>query len=353
MKRLLIIVTIISMIFIVALMPASAGTDATKIFVFKVNNDYFKRSKHPSSDRRYTHGTSIGFIKKGTFSFLDTIGEKLQNALNCEDLYSSAILSQDIYTSDNIEDPIPAIDEHPYSGEMDIIIGLHFRKSDHKFWIFDQQTLYSSTISLGATGKYSFAENSQKEVHRLIGDTLPEGWDYQLASHFAAKLSLSVKKKFTYNYGDLSFQKTVHINGEFGNTLVQGAAGGELRMGLNLPDDFGLYAQGAGNMGSNIQGDDSVLKSSGDRFGIYLILLAEARYVNYDYHLGEDVSPVRGVGDLGGGVGMALSRMEIPIIHLHTPAIKFEICYIRRTEEFEEQDGPHRFGTFSIVAPLN
>jgi hypothetical protein len=356
MKQLQIIVTILLLNIIAVSFHASAGTDATKILVIKANNDYFKRSKHPSSDKRYTHGTSIGIVKKGTFSFLENIGKKLQKTLYCDDLYTSAILLQDIYTSDNIEDPIPAIDEHPYSGEMDLIIGLHFRKEDHQLWIFDQQSLYSSVVSLGATGKYSFAENAQKEIHRLTGDTIPEAWKYQLASHFAAKMSLSVKKKYSFTIQQdwgLSFQKTVHITGDLGNTLVQGAMGGELRIGFHIPDDFGLYAQGAGNIGANIQGEESVIRSKGDRFGLYLIFLAEARYVCYDYHIGEYVTPVRGIGDLGLGAGFATSRMEIPFIHLKLPAIKIELCYIRRTEEFKEQDGPHRFGTFSIVAPLN
>jgi len=358
MKQLTIIVTFISMVLSISSFHVLADekTDATKILIIKANNDYFKRSKHPSSDKRYTHGTSIGFIKKGTFFFLEKIGKQLQKTLNCDDLYSSATLLQDIYTSDNIEDLIPAIDEHPYSGEMDVIIGLHLRKNDHPFFHFDQQTLYSAAVSLGATGKYSFAKNSQTEVHRLIGDTLPEGWDYQLASHFAAKLSLSVKKKFSYtlqkDWG-LSLQKTFHMNGDLGNTLVQGAIGVELRIGLNLPDDFGLYAQGAGNTGSSAQGDDGVITSSGDRIGFYMILLAEGRYVNDNYHIGEDVTAIKGIGELGVGAGIATSRWKVPLLPIEMPAIKIEICYIRQTEEFKEQDGPHRYGTFSIVAPLD
>jgi hypothetical protein len=356
MKKILAIIAFIWMILSVTPIYSFAGTDATKIFVIKANNDYFKRSKHPSSDKRYTHGSSIGFIQKGTFSFLNGIGKSLQKRLQCNDLYTSAILLQDIYTSDNIEDPIPPKDEHPYSGELDMIIGLHFRKNNHHFLVFDQQTLYSAALSLGATGKYSYAENLQKGVHHLLGDTIPEGWKYQLASHFAAKLSLSVKKKFSYtlqkDWG-LSMQKTLHMSGELGNTLVQGALGGEFRLGINLPDDFGLYAQGAGNIGANIQGDQSVLKSTGDRLGVYIILFAEAKYIDYDYHLGEFVTPNKGIGDLGGGIGLAVSRIELPLIHIHTPALKIELCYIRRTEEFKEQDGPHRFGTLSIVAPLN
>jgi len=356
MKRILAIISLTIMIISIPTIHSLAGTDATQILIIKANNDYFKRSKHPSSDKRYTHGSSIGFIKKETFSFLKHIGKKLQNTLHCDDLYTSAILLQDIYTSDNIEDPIPPKDEHPYSGEMDLVIGLHFRNNDRNFWCFDQQSLYSTAFSMGATGKYSYAENLQKGVHHLLGDTIPEGWEYQLASHFAAKLSLSVKKKFSYmlqkDWG-LSMQKTLHISGEFGNTLVQSAIGGEFRLGINMPDDFGLYAQGPGNIGANIQGDESVLKSSGDRLGAYIILFAEGKYVSYDYHLGEYVTPIRGIGDIGGGLGIAVSRMEIPIIHIPTPALKIELCYIRRTEEFKEQDGPHRFGTLSIVAPLN
>jgi hypothetical protein len=47
-------------------------------FIIRFNNDYFKRSKHPSSDKRYTHGTTIGLIyrNKTLFHLLDNIAEK-------------------------------------------------------------------------------------------------------------------------------------------------------------------------------------------------------------------------------------------------------------------------------------
>jgi len=349
MKSLHLIICILA-ILINTNVQSLAGTDATRLFIIKANNDYFKRSKHPSSDKRYTHGSHIGFIRNGTFSFLSNTGKRLQNALDCDELYTSTILMQDIYTSDNIDDEIPPADEHPFSGELNFVLGLHFRKQDPMFWQFDQQTLFSLEVSLGATGKYSFAENAQKEIHRLTGDTIPQGWDHQLASHFSGRVSACVKKRFRYiihqDWG-LSLQKTIHLSGDIGNTLVQCAYGGELRIGIHVPDDFGIYAQGPGNIGSNVQGRNGVIRSDGDRFGLYLILMAEAKYVHYDYHIGEIVTPVRGIGDLGGGIGYAQSRIW------KLPAFKIELCYIRRTEEFKEQDGPHRFGTLSIVAPLN
>ncbi|KPA17198.1 conserved hypothetical protein, secreted [Candidatus Magnetomorum sp. HK-1] len=344
MKKDCIISTIICFFLIVSSLCAFAGTEATRSFIIRANNDFFKRSKNPSSDRRYTHGSSFGYINKA-----NSLIEKFIHKDASDEFYSSLILLQDIYTPDDTEAIVPPDNEHPYSGEIDLIFGLHLRKKNSDKLGANLHTLYSAEVSLGATGTYSFAENCQKGIHRMINNDIPQGWEHQLASHFSTRLSMAVKRRISYMISKdlgLAIQAIGHIGGDLGNTLVQVATGGEIRLGWNLPDDFGTFAQGPGSIASNIQGVNGVLTSPGDRYGFYMILMAEGKYVNYNYHIGEKVAPIREVGELGIGWGFAKSRVYLP-------AFKFELCYIHRTEDFEEQDGPHRYGTASLVFPLN
>ena len=129
--------------------------------------------------------------------------------------------------------------------------------------------------------------------------------------------------------------------------MVQGTSGIQTRFGRRLPDDFGSYAQGSGSIASNIQGGEGVISHHKEKFGFYVLFLAEGKYVNYNYHIGKKVSPERKIGVLGIGFGFAHSGI------CRLPRMKFEICYIREGKDFEEQDGPNRYGTVNIIFPWN
>jgi len=316
-------------------------------FILRANNDFFKRKKNPSSDRRYTHGTSLGWIFNKVPSFLN-------NKFSFDEKYSSFILNQDIYTPDNTYTSTLLQDEHPYSGELGLIFGLHLKQYCTPFTIndyqIDQQYLLSFELSIGTTGKFSYAGETQKTFHRLTGNAIPQGWENQLPSHVFAKLSIAAKRKANFPlYRDIDLQFIGNIGGDVGNTLVQASCGGEIRVGVNIPDDFGAFAMGAGSIACNIRG--TTIKDH-KRIGLYLVFLAEGKYVDYNYHIGKRVSPVREIGELGVGWGISSTRVALfNSSHFIIPAFKLNLCYIVRTEEFEEQDGQHRFGSATLAFP--
>jgi len=311
-------------------------------FILKVNNDVIKRRKDPSSDKRYTHGTTLGVIT-------NDIKEKLENipVLNQlgKSIYGSFQLNQDIYTPDEIENVTPLPDEHPYSGELNLILGLH-GKNNIQACCHKIPSLFSLELSLGATGKYSLAKNAQTEVHRLTNNDIPLGWDSQLPSHFSIRLSGSMINKFNpVTIGDFTVEILSNLGGDLGNTLVQASLCEQMRFGFNIPDDFGTFAIGPGSFASNLQGKNSAIhRSKYDKFwqfykyfGVHGILSAKGTYVNYNYHIGERVAPVREIGELGIGLGCIVMGYKITLFYIH------------QTEQFEEQDGPHKFGNISVT----
>lgn len=311
-------------------------------FVLKFNNDFLKRRKDPSSDKRYTHGTTLGIITNDIQNKLEHI--PVINQLG-DTIYGSVQLNQDIYTPDEIENITPMPDEHPYSGELNLILGLHGKKHIQMF-NHETPTLFSIELGLGATGQYSLAKNAQTEVHRLTGNDIPRGWDNQLASHFSARLSGSMINKFNpVTIGDFTVEILSNIGGDLGNTLVQASLCEQLRFGFNIPDDFGTFAIGSGSFASNLQGkNSSIYRSKYDKFwqfykyfGVHGILSAKGKYVSYNYHIGEMVAPVREIGELGLGLGCIVMGYKITIFYIH------------QTEQFEEQAGPHKFGNFSLT----
>lgn len=310
--------------------------------VLKINNDVVKRRKDPSSDKRYTHGTTLGVISNNIKDRLENI--PVINQLG-DRIYSSIQLNQDIYTPDEIENVTPMPYEHPYSGELNLIFGLHGKKNI-QFCCHQTPTLFSIEIALGATGKHSLAKNAQTEVHRCTGNDIPLGWDHQLPSHFSARLSASMINKFNpFTIGDFKIEVLSNIGGDLGNTLVQASVCEQIRFGFNIPDDFGTFAIGSGSFASNIQGEESsVYRSKSHKFwefykyfGVHGILSAKGQYVSYNYHIGEIVSPVREIGELGIGFGFIVVGCKITVFYIH------------QTEQFEEQSGPHKFGNIAFT----
>ena len=307
-----------------------------KTFVFKFNNDVIKRRKDPSSDKRYTNGLTLGYITKDLkenteitnhFPVIDKLGETI---------HGSICLNHDIYTPDEIEDINILENQHPYSGELNLTFGIH---GDNNFKLLSHNTptLLSLSLSLGTTGKYSYAKNVQTEFHRYTGNDIPLGWDHQLPSHFMGKLSGSVISKFDpIKFKQTLLEVLVNIGADVGNTLRQGSAGIEFRLGWNLPDDFGTYSLDSGSFASNIQSKNSPTRNK-TRCGLHLILYTRGKYVDYNYHLGEYLSPTREIAELGGGFGFS------------GYGYKMTLMFINQSEQFEEQNGPHRFGTVMIT----
>jgi hypothetical protein len=307
--------------------------------VLKINNDAVKRRKDPSSDKRYTHGTTLGIITNNIKDKLENI--PVINQLG-DSIYNSFQLNQDIYTPDEIENETPNPNEHPYSGELSLILGLHGKKNI-QFCCHETPTLFSIEIALGVTGKYSLAKNAQTEVHRCVGDTIPLGWDHQLPSHFSARLSTSMINKFNpVTIGDFKIEVLSNIGADLGNTLVQASVCEQLRFGFNIPDDFGTFAIGSGSFASNLQGKNSSIHRSRSEkfweyFGLHFILSAKGQYVSYNYHLGEIVAPVREIGELGIGLGFIVCGCKVTVFYIH------------QTEQFEEQSSPHKFGNIAFT----
>ena len=103
----------------------------------------------------------------------------------------------------------------------------------------------------GVVGPWSLAEETQSEVHRLIGNDQSQGWDYQLENEPIFNFAYEYRHKF-HLAGDRnkwSLQALPLAGGWLGNMLIQGQAGGLLRFGYNVPDDFGpTLVRGMGHM---------------------------------------------------------------------------------------------------------
>lgn len=122
---------------------------ASKLEVSMENDEFY------DDDSDYSHGTRI--------SYTDNSGIRYG-------------VQQQIYTPYKIANSWQVKGRHPYAGTLTGFIGLRdVHHASSWFTFYDDYELH-----LGGLGPSSHADDVQTVVHKLIGATRPQGWQYQL-----------------------------------------------------------------------------------------------------------------------------------------------------------------------------
>ena len=158
-----------------------------------------------STDKYYTHGTKLQYEKSDGYG---------------------VILGQNIYTPLNKDAKEPQPDQRPYAGWL--YTGLSLNKYTNNV-----DDYYEFTV--GVVGPDSYAEQTQKQIHRWINDDLPQGWDNQLHDEFVANVYYCK----TYHYELASFSDVLPYGEIIGGSVYDGLGmGTDMRLGYNLPPSF-------------------------------------------------------------------------------------------------------------------
>ncbi|NIA70866.1 lipid A deacylase LpxR family protein [Pelagibius litoralis] len=309
------------------------GPDESWIISLQFSNDMFG-----GSDRHFTHGTRFSALSPDGFvpDFIESAAKALPLFPQDGNLRVSYSLGQDIFTPERIEDRDLIDDDRPYAGWLYGGIGLVSENGSR----LDQLEL-----NIGIVGPASLAEQVQTEWHRLLDITTPEGWDNQLENEPGIVLYYERKWRNLWEtritdlevLDELAFDVTPHLGGALGNVYTYGAGGLTLRIGEDLPNDYGPP-----KLRPNLPGSDYFRPD--DAIGWYLFAGVEGRVVLQNIFLdgntfedshSVDKRPL--VGDLQAGLAITLGeRVRLAYTHLW------------RTEEFHEQDAPDQFGTLSM-----
>jgi len=141
-------------------------------------------------------------------------------------------LSQVIMTPEDIENPDPQPGDVPWAGALGW---------SESWYAFDNRRLNAFQIYFGILGPYSFAEQFQTWVHKLINADEPLGWDNQLNTEPLLNLNYAYKHKL-FNHGDYKsgFATDLAVGGEagLGNFWTSARASLEWRFGWGLPEGF-------------------------------------------------------------------------------------------------------------------
>ena len=245
-------------------------------------------------------------------------------------------VGQNIYTPEDIEEEDLIEDDRPYAGITYGSIGFHERTQTE----MDTLELY-----LGLVGPHSYAEQSQQAVHTLFNDKEPEGWNNQLEDEPVIGIVYSHKKKLVEKGTGKNFGYDCILNtgGGLGNAMIFYDLGLTLRLGWNMPNDFGNFPiRPASAFNDAFDARDPRMRPE-DNVGVHLFFSVNGKAVIRDIFLdgntfsdshSVDKKPV--VADYVAGIGFIYGRA------------KLSMAYVFRTESFEEQKDPQKFGSISM-----
>lgn len=180
------------------------------------------------TDRFYTSGQGIEF----GFGFEPADPSRFAPGWEDPRFGVGISLKQRIFTASDIAIADPDPDDHPYSGWL--TLGFSFQRADanrHDHFGLD----------LGIVGPQSYAEDIQKWVHTTWPDEVyPEGWGTQLKNEPA--LNITYQRTWRTDRAEIAGLKMDMLPAvrlDAGNVFLRARGEATVRLGWNLPDDFG------------------------------------------------------------------------------------------------------------------
>ncbi|HDL08203.1 MAG TPA: lipid A deacylase LpxR family protein [Desulfobacteraceae bacterium] len=235
-KYLVLLMLPMSIVLVFGDIPCEAAENS-RTFSFYFENDLFA-----DTDKGCTNGIKLSWISPGLTGYAESgrlpgwslpLIRRLpfinEPGPRCNVVIS---IGQNIYTPEDIEAEDLIEGDRPYAGWTYFGIGLHSK---------NERRLDSMEIQVGMVGPASFAEQTQKLVHKWRGCQRSNGWGNQIKNEPGPAVIYERKWRFQYDrdIGKLGFDVIPHIGGALGNVYTYANAGMEARPGWNIPRDFG------------------------------------------------------------------------------------------------------------------
>ncbi|PIR34515.1 MAG: hypothetical protein COV36_00650 [Alphaproteobacteria bacterium CG11_big_fil_rev_8_21_14_0_20_44_7] len=323
----LFLLPIISALIAISFSASAEEIDEKGILTVSYENDVFV-----GRDSHYTNGFRLSYISPETevTKWFENTTRYVPFFLQGGNKRLGFAIGQNMYTPLDLTRAVPDPLDRPYAG------WLH---ADFSVTSDTDKRLDSLELSLGMVGPASLAGQTQDFIHSFVPDAQePQGWDYQIENEPAIMLSYQRKWKNTWQatpFG-LGTDFIPHIGFSAGNVFTHAALGGTLRLGQDLPSDYGPPI-----IRPSFGGSDFFHPSSD--FGWYLFTGLEGRAVARNIFLdgnsfsdSAEVDKEYLVGDLQMGVAVTWENTRLSYTHIF------------KTKEFRTQDSNDNFGSLNL-----
>jgi len=302
--------------------PFAAPRAPFRAVIVSFENDKF----FAGSDRHYTQGGRItylyddgprGALTRRVRDWLD------RRPVNLSAAKLSVALGQDMFTPENTDATALIPTERPYAAWAYLAFGFHAVAGDQAV---------NAELSLGVVGPSAQGERFQNGWHDLIGVERSRGWAHQLHDEPGLNLALEWRRRLLRRTWFDAVPRAALV---LGNVNTHASLGGSVRLGRQLPDDFGhdLIRAGSGDVAPPVAGWHGYLFASAD-------VRAVARNLFLDGNTWRASHSVRKrpvVADLN--LGFAVSRRHWRLVYTQN----------YRTKEFYGQPKRDVFGSVSVI----
>jgi lipid A 3-O-deacylase len=228
MRRIIISAVCLASVSAPALAVPIREEDDKGIFNIVVENDTFA-----GADRDYTNGIRLSWLssEENMPQWTRSVAHALPLASDGHKRISLAA-GQSMFAPDDLKSQNVVTDQHPYGGWLYGSVGM---VSD------TGTTLDNVVLTLGMVGPSSYAEQSQKFVHHVVGAEQPQGWDNQIKNEPGVVLTYERKWRGMYEatpFG-IGADITPHLGVNLGNVNTDASVGATFRLGYDLPADYG------------------------------------------------------------------------------------------------------------------
>ena len=306
--------------------PLTHPIDNKKIFSFIYENDVFN-----NEDNGYTNGIRLAWTsaERPIFNWAQEAANKIIPTAAKGKKRTTMALGQSIFTPQNLSDPNLIKNDRPYAGWLYSSYGIMFDTG---------KTLDNFILTLGVVGPLSGAEQTQEQVHKIVNGANPQGWSHQL--HNELGINLTYEKKWRsileYSSNKFGFDVIPEFGFNLGNINTSASLGSVLRIGYDLPLDYGPP-----RIRPSLPGSDFFLPTNG--LGGYFFVGFQGRAVARNIFLdGNSIQasasvhkkPLLGDMQIGAAITHANWRVTYAQIFL--------------TKEFYGQIRPQKYGTLSV-----
>lgn len=306
------------------------------------------------TDRGYTNGGRVALVRE-----LDP-EQKTHNSLQrtlytISDVFSSGLwgntrlpenslrfswgtgLTQLMYTPEDFNASTAPVGERPYAGWLGAEFSLNASDSD---------SVGGITLSIGTTGKYSFAEEIQEWVHINISNSpVFNGWDSQVPGEPTVNLNFDHKEKICFLESTkdwlIKFDGYYEAGAAIGNFRTNAYLGSLVRLGNSLPNTYATPRVQLGSYGQELFTPEN---SDTQFFSFYGFAGLRGTVVFHDITLDgpvfrdfdETVESEPFVAELIVGIAARIRRVD------------FSLSQTTRNDEFKGQRDNQRFGSIML-----
>lgn len=331
---------------LLGLLPMTVMAQAEKAQDVRTFSVYLENDTFAGTDELYTSGTKLTWISPDLMNYqedsrLPTWSYPLIKWLPFvkKPGFQRAIsisIGQNIYTPEDIERSDLIEEDQPYAGIAYFAIGFQSKNS---------RQMDTLEFDMGVVGPRSYAEESQRFVHKWINSDHPKGWDNQLKNEPTLDVIYMRKRKLLQSGvgSDFGYDVIPHVGARLGNVFTYANAGTQVRFGWNLPNDFGTFLIRPGcECNAPLDERDPRLFPR-ERFGIHVFAAVDAHAVLRDISLDGNtfrdshrVDKEHLTANLMAGLGLTVGRFKI------------SYAYVYQTKKFKAQKDEHIFGTITV-----